>query len=144
MATGYGQDTWCGDSLVTGRLARGVTNVVLSYYRRLTTARGTLRGLDDENKNEDELTFGFDLAELCGETDPETAVKIVPPQIRAELMKDDRSLDVNVIAHPPAYDSEGLATLVFDVEGILVDAGENFRFTVTVEGATVSLLIGGT
>jgi hypothetical protein len=143
MALGYGADTWCGDSLVTGRLARGVNNVVLSQYRRLITEPGTLRPVD-ETSDEDELSFGIDLSAECGEMHPEAAVKILPARIRAELMKDDRVLDVLVTAQPVAYDSDGTATISFDVFGVLRDEGDNYKFTVSVtSGADIAKLILG-
>jgi hypothetical protein len=142
MATGYGQDTWCADSIVTGRYARGKMNVILAFYRRLITPRGKLRGLGN-NTNEDELAYGFDLAELCGEVGPETAVKIAPGRIQSELLKDDRAADVFVTALPPVYAPNGGASLFFEVGGILQDDGEDFQFTVKVEGVKTSLLLGG-
>lgn len=142
MAQGYGQDTWCGDSIVTGRFARGPTNALLGLYRRLITERGTLRGIDDENSNEDELDYGLDLAELIGDSDPEEAVLLMPGRISAELKKDERVASVFVVAQAPAYNPDGTANLFFDVSGVLRD-GEDFRFTVKVADATVSLLLGG-
>lgn len=142
MATGYGQDVWCGDSMVTGRLSRGVTNVVLALYRRLITQAGTLRPID-EDSDEDELDYGLDLAGECGEVGPERAVKLMPARIRAELMKDDRVLDVLVIAQPIVYASDGTAVIAFDVSGVLHEEGEQFKFTVSVQDATVELILGG-
>lgn len=141
-AQGYGADTWCGDSLVTGRLARGVMNVALALYRRLITPRGTLRPLD-ETSNEDELNYGFDLAQYCGAVGPELAVLIAPGQIQAELLKDDRVLDVRAVALPIVYAADGTAALFFAVSVVLQDAGERFDFTVKVEDLTASLLLGG-
>lgn len=143
MATGYGIDIWCADSLVTGRYARGKMNVVLALYRRLITPRGTLRGVGDESSNEDELSYGLDLSELIGEMDPEDAVKIVPGRIRAELLKDDRVADVLVVAYDPVYASDGTATLRFDVSGSLINEGDSFEFSVKIENLEVSLLLGG-
>ena len=141
MAIGYGVDTWCGDSLVTGRFSRGVQNVVLALYRRLITPRGTLRPLD-EDSNEDELNYGFDLAQYCGAVGPELAVLVAPGQIAAELQKDDRVLTVSAVGRY-AYAPDGTATLYFDVSGTLHDANENFDFTVKIADLTATLLLGG-
>lgn len=144
MATGYGVDIWCGDSLVTGRYARGKMNAVLAMYRRLITPRGTLRGIggDEVAANEDELAYGLDLSALCGEVGPETAVLIVPGQIKAELLKDDRVADVFVSA-TYYYNDDGTAVVLFAVSGLLQNDGDDFQFTVKVEGVTTSLLLGG-
>lgn len=116
--------------------------MLLAFYRRMITPRGTLRGIGAE-KNEDELAYGFDLAELCGEVGPEVAVKIAPGRIQSELLKDDRAADVYVTALPPVYAPDGMASLFFEVGGILQDDGDDFQFTVKVEGVTTSLLLGG-
>ncbi len=141
MAFGFGSDTWCADSLVTGRFSRGVQNVVLALYRRLITPRGTLRPLD-EDSNEDELNYGFDLAQYCGAVGPELAVLTAPGQIAAELQKDDRVLTVSAVGRY-VYAPNGTATLYFDVSGTLHDANENFDFTVKIADLTASLLTGG-
>lgn len=147
MATGYGIDIWCGDSLVTGRYSRGKMNVILALYRRLRTPRGTLRGIDDGTgliaANEDELAYGFDLAELVGAVGPETAVQIAPGRIQAELLKDDRVIDVLVVAQQPVYTPDGMAALFFDVSGVLQEEGDDFQFTVKVENLETSLILGG-
>lgn len=142
MAQGYGADTWCGDSMVTGRLSRGVTHVVLALYRRLITPRGTLRPVN-ENSNEEELSYGFDLAQFVGAVGPELAVLIAPPQICAELQKDDRVLAVDCVGRY-AYNPDGTAILYFDVTGVLLEANEDFAFTVKIDNVTTSLLLGGT
>lgn len=138
---GYGADTWCGDSLVTGRFSRGVQNVVLAWYRRLITPKGTLRPLDEES-NEDELDYGFDLAKFVGSVAPEIAVLIAPAQIQAELRKDDRVLDV-VAVGSYAYRGDGTAVLLFDITVTLHSSGERFDFTVKIEDFKASLVLGG-
>ena len=138
---GYGSDTWCGDSMVTGRFSRGPNHVMLALYRRLITTKGTLRPLD-EDSNEDELDYGFDLAKFVGAVAPEVAVLIAPPQIQAELRKDDRVLDV-VARGRYEYNRDGTAVLFFDVTVVLHANSERFDFTVKIENLTSSLLVGG-
>lgn len=138
---GYGSDVWCGDSLVTGRFSRGVQHVALALYRRLITSKSTLRPLDEES-NEDELDYGFDLAQFVGGVSPEIAVLIAPAQIQAELRKDDRVVDV-VATGRYAYNTDGTADLIFDVSVTLHAGGERFDFTVKIADLTPSLLLGG-
>jgi phage baseplate assembly protein W len=82
--TNYGKDIACLRGLKTGRYARGVKLVAQSYYRRLTTPRGMLRG------GEDEENFGLNLAGLVG-TSPTPAIAA---KIENELRKDERTLSV--------------------------------------------------
>ncbi len=139
--TGYGSDTWCGDKLVTGRFSRGPMHVMLALYRRLITAKGTLRPLDEES-NEDELDYGFDVAKFCGAVAPEIAVLIAPAQIQAELGKDDRVLDV-VARGRYEYHPDASVDLFFDIAGVLHRDGERFDFTVKIADLSASLLLGG-
>jgi hypothetical protein len=139
MASGYGSDTWCGDSLVTGRMSRGVKHVVLALYRRLITPRGTLRPLN-EDSNEDELNYGFDVAQFVGAVAPEVAVLIAPSQIAAEVEKDDRVLAA-YSGGRYAYETDGTAVLYFDVTGALKAANESFTFTVQIKDLETSLLL---
>lgn len=127
--------------MITGRLARGIVNVVLALYRRLTTPRGTLRPLD-EDSNEDELTYGFDLAQYCGAVGPELAVLIAPGQIAAELQKDDRVVSVFARGRY-TYNPDGTAVIYFDVSGTLHNAGDSFGFTVKITDFTSSLVLNG-
>ena len=138
---GYGSDTWCADSIVTGRFARGTTNVVLALYRRLITPKGTLRPLDEES-NEDELDYGFDLATFVGMVQPEIAILIAPAQIQAELLKDDRVLDV-VARGSYTLNSDGTAVLLFEVSVTLHSSNDRFDFTVKIENFVASLVLGG-
>lgn len=138
---GYGTDTWAGDSLVTGRFSRGPTHVVLAMYRRLITPKGTLRPLEEES-NEDELDYGFDVAQFCGASEPERVVLTAPGQIQAELRKDDRVQDVACVARIE-YRTDGTAVLFFDVSVVLINGGGRFSFTVKVADLTASLLLGG-
>jgi hypothetical protein len=128
--------------MVTGRFSRGVTHVALALYRRLITPKTTLRPLD-EDSNEDELDYGYDLAQFCGAVSPEIAVLIAPMQIQAELRKDDRVLDVVALGRY-VYNNDGTADLFFDVSVVLQNAGDRFTFTVKIADLTPSLLLGGT
>jgi hypothetical protein len=138
---GYGSDVWTGESMVTGRFSRGATHVMLSMYRRLITPKGTLRPLD-EDSNEDESDYGFDVAQYCGAVGPELAVLTAPMRMQAELKKDDRQADVAVTASY-AYKSDGTADIFFVVSVVLKGSNERFTFTVKIANLTASLLLGG-
>lgn len=90
MATEFGKDVSCTDSLRAGRYVSGVRLVAESYYRRLTTPRGTLRG------GEDEAHFGLDLTEYIGRTNAKADRAALPGLIANELGKDERTLSVDV------------------------------------------------
>lgn len=136
MASGYGVDTWCGDSLQTGRLARGVQNLTLACYRRLITPRGTLQGLSDDDEEAD---YGLDLAGFVGKVDSRDLRGALGPAIRAELMKDDRVRDVAATIVREA-DTAGLVTYAIAVRILPVDEDAEFTLTLAVSSVTVELL----
>jgi hypothetical protein len=107
----------------------------------LITPKGTLRPLDEES-NEDELDYGFDLATFVGAVQPEIAVLIAPAQIQAELRKDDRVLDV-FARGSYTMRSDGTAVLLFEVSVTLHSSNERFDFTVKIENFVPSLVLGG-
>lgn len=87
--TNFGRDISCTSSLRTGRYVRGVSHVGQSYFRRLTTERGSLRGGKEEQE------FGLDLMSKIGTLANESTRAALPGQISTELMKDERSLSID-------------------------------------------------
>lgn len=83
-----GVDTYCVDSLRTGRLASELELVAQNAYHRLITPRGMLRGGDEEED------YGLDLASKIGSATPDADAAALPGQIRSELLKDRRIVDV--------------------------------------------------
>jgi hypothetical protein len=125
--TDYGVDTYCADSLKTGRLARGVELVAQNAMHRLITPRGMLRGGDEE------ADYGFDISGKLGSTTTPDEVAALPAQIRAELKKDQRIDEVittvREVTTGPAvsleltiecYTGEGPFTLVANVAGVTI------------------------
>lgn len=90
MATDYGRDISCTDSLRTGRYVTGYRLIGEAIYRRLTTPRGTLRG------GEAEENYGLDLVGLLGARATDDLVATLPDRIRNELLKDERIETVEV------------------------------------------------
>lgn len=135
MSTGYGRDIWCTDAMATGRLARGSQVVLQALYRRLITPRGTLRG------GEEELAYGFDIAEYVGAVGITTAVAALPGIVRAELLKDDRVLSVSVDASI-VTDTPGLTSITLALLVTLDDELADFPLTLAVTDVDVTL-IGG-
>lgn len=87
--TNFGKETSCTTGLRTGRYVRGVSLVAESYFRRLSTPRGMLRG------GEDEQNFGLDLTAKIGTVANASERAALPGQIAGELMKDERSLSID-------------------------------------------------
>lgn len=133
MATGYGIDSWATDSVFTGRLARGKTLVAQACYRRLTTARGTLRGGPDEEN------YGLDISGIVGTGNPERVAAMLPSMIRGELLKDDRIADVSssVIY---TQDAAGLATFSITIDVQTHDDAGDFELTIAVDSVTTKLV----
>ncbi len=127
---GYGSDTWCTDSLVTGRLVSGRTLVAQALYRRLITPRGMLA--DDD-------TYGLDLAGYVGAVGTTVALAALPSLVRAELLKDDRVSDVAVTS-AISTERSGLVSIALEIGVVLTDESEQFSLTVGVSSAGAALL----
>lgn len=133
MATGYGVDTWCADSLVTGRLDSGPGLVLRAIYRRYITPRGTLRGGDDEE------VYGFDLSSYVGSTDAEIVLRTLPALMQAEALKDDRV--VTAVATVAREDSpDGTISIVATVRIRLAGELTDFALTLGISEVTTRLL----
>lgn len=133
MATGFGTDLWCYDQVFTGRLASGVELVAQAIYRRLTTARGTLRDGDDGQ------IYGTDISDFVGMVGPDNAVEALPDVVAAEILKDDRVERTDVKASV-VRDSAGLTTVTIAIDAALRDSGESFTLTLAVGAVTTALL----
>lgn len=96
--TTFGRDTSCANSLRSGRFVTGVRLVAESYYRRLTTPRGLLRG------GEEEANYGLDLTALVGQPVSASEAAALPGRVEAELLKDERTLSVTVSILPEKTD----------------------------------------
>lgn len=90
MATDFGRDISCTDSLRTGRYVTGTRLVGEAIFRRLTTPRGTLRG------GEAEANYGLDLVGILGTRTSPDFIATLPDRIRNEVTKDERVDDVDV------------------------------------------------
>ena len=132
----YGVDTWCGDSLVTGRLSRGKQTAVLALYRRLRTPRGTLRG------GEQEQNYGIDLSEYVGQVGVDTALASLPGVVAGELEKDARVAPPVIVRTAREDRPDGTAAVLVSVSATLVDEDEPVAFSVSVDEVTVAL-VGG-
>lgn len=137
MSVGYGQDTWCVDSLQPGRVARGATLVAQALYRRLITPRGTLRGGDEES------AYGFDVSAYVGAVGYPTALQALPGLVRGELLKDDRiTTNLDVVATLEAGDGPGLQVIRLEITAELADESGDFSLTLDVTHLDVSIFGG--
>lgn len=133
MSVGFGADIWCYDQVLTGRLASGTELVAQAVYRRLTTARGTLRDGDDGQ------VYGTDVSDFVGMVGPDNAVDALPDVVVAEVLKDDRVERADVTA-TIARDAIGLATVTIEIDATLRDSGDTFTLTLAVGEVTTALL----
>jgi hypothetical protein len=129
----YGTDLWCYDQLQTGRLASGVELVAQAIFRRLNTARGTLRDGDEGQ------VYGLDLLDFVGAVGTQASVDALPDAVVAEILKDDRVATASAFASIKTS-SEGLVTVLLDVSATLVEAEENFTLTLSIGDVSVALL----
>lgn len=127
----YGKDTWCQDTLRTGRYASGVLVVAQNCYHRLITPRGTLRGGPDEGN------YGLDLAGMCGAAVTVDLERAMPARIENELRKDPRVSSASVTMSS-SRNSDGEVTWTFNVR-VRCGAGP-FSLVIGVDGASTKLL----
>jgi hypothetical protein len=112
VALGYGVDTWCADSLVTGRLDSGRGLVARALYRRFITPRGTLSGGTDEQ------VYGFDLASYVGSSDVDLVLRTLPAIMRAEALKDDRIADVVATVSQDTTARDGTVSITVSISDV--------------------------
>ncbi len=129
----YGVDIFAYDQIFTGRLASGVELVAQAIFRRLNTARGTLRDGDEG------LVYGLDLLDFVGTVGTQNAVDALPDAVVAEILKDDRVARAEASAAIQRT-SEGLVTIVLDIDVTLTEADETFTLTLGVGDVSVALL----
>lgn len=137
MSTGYGYTMWCTDQIRSGRRASGIRAAQQAQFRRLTTARGTLQG------GEEEAAYGFDVAGYVGAVGTDIALRALPSQVQNELLKDDRVATVVVLATISTTPA-GEVSIVLDITSTLADSGEEFSLTLQVTAVTVTILGGVT
>lgn len=133
MATGFGTDSHCYDAIRTGRLVSGLELLAQAIYRRLTTPRGTL---DDGDEG---LVYGLDLFDFVGTLGTDEAVAAIPDVIAAEVLKDDRIERVEVSASVERS-SDGLVTVIVDIDAFPADQSQPFTLTLAVSDVTVELI----
>ncbi len=129
----YGKDTWAYDRIQTGRLASGIELVAQAIFRRLNTARGTLRDGDEG------LVYGMDLLDFVGTVGTDAAVAVLPDAARAEVLKDDRVSRCEASA-AVERSTDGLVSIILDLDCALVDENETFTLSIGVNDITVALL----
>lgn len=139
MTVGYGRDTWCDtNGIQPGRIASGPMALVLAMIRRVTSTRGTLRGLSDDAP---QRAYGLDLPGYVGAVGYPTAVQAIPALLRGEWLKDDRIADVDVKT-TVSTDPAGLMSITLDVHVTPADEALDFVFTLSVDDVSVAL-VGG-
>lgn len=114
--------------------------VAQSIRRRLSTPRGALQGLGDEEASAEELSFGFDLTALIGQPSDEIEAK-VPGMTVAEVEKDDRVVSATAsvsteLIEPTAYE------FTVTIECFLT-TDENLSLTLGVSETSVQLITSG-
>ena len=123
-------DTYCLDSLISGRLVSGLELLGQRCYRRLSTPAGTLRG------GEEEADFGRDLAEYVGSTSPAIVDAMLPVIARNELMKDPAVVTATCVATRVEGGGRVSWTLAISVESTTGDV----QLVLSVSAVTVALL----
>lgn len=129
----YGRDTYCYDQIFTGRLASGIEVLAQAVYRRLNTARGTLRD------GEEGEVYGLDLLDFVGMVGSADAVDAIPDTVIAEVLKDDRIDRVEATANSTTGE-DGLATILLDIDVFPRDETDAFTLSLSVSDVSLALL----
>lgn len=129
----FGVDSYCYDTLRTGRLVSGVEVLAQAIYRRLTTPRGTL---DD---GEEGSIYGLDLLDFTGMVGTAEAVNAIPDMVVAEVLKDDRVARAEV-SSTIGRGTDGLVTINVDIDVFPADEAQSFTLSLAVSDVTVALL----
>jgi len=129
MATGFGRDTWCRDTMRPGHLVTGKDLLAQALYRRLITPRGTLA--TDPN-------YGLDVASYLGAMG-DVALAALPSLIEAELRKDDRVQTV-VVTPSITRASDATERMILDISVRSIDPGVSFSLTIAVDDVSVEWL----
>lgn len=130
MTTDFGRDTYCLDSLATGRYATGVELLAQRCYHRLITPRPSLIG------GEDEANFGIDLSELLGTSSTPAKLQSVAGTIQNELLKDPEVESVVASVEETKQGAE-----CSWVVSVVVQSGQGpFDLVLRVDGVGVSLV----
>lgn len=132
MSAGFGTDIWCTDTLKPGVLARGATLVAQAAFGRLITARGTLRGGEEESR------YGLDIAGYVGAVGDAAALLALPALIPPELLKDERIASCR--AEAALSTNANGTSIVIKVFATLQDETSNFTLTLGVDSVSAELL----
>jgi len=125
----YGRDTSATSRVHYGKVVSGGTLLAEACYRRLISERSAL---------EDDLTYGFALANKLGASMTLDDRESLAPELAAELKKDERIDDVTVSIIETQTEGASVA-LDIEIEGIGKE-GEEFGLALRAKDAKVELL----
>lgn len=124
------KDTYCVESLKTGRYASGSTLTAQRFYHSLITPRGALRG------GEEEESFGEDLEGVIG-MDATDAERQIKAKVSRAASKDEEILKVSTTI-TKTVESNGAASFFVN---IVAESSEGpFELLLAVSDVTVSLI----
>ena len=129
--TDFGQDTYCLDSLMTGRMASGATLIGQRLYHALITPRGALLGGPDEE------SFGEDLEELIGSPAGKETEQEIRLRIRRAVSKDEEILSAAVEIRS-TIESNG--AVAHDVSIAAETAKGPFKLVLSIDDLSASLV----
>lgn len=129
--TDFGQDTYCVDSLVTGRLVSGTKLVAQRLYHALTTPRGSLRG------SAEHYSWGEDLTALCGSPCDKTTQSAIRTKVNRAVAADNqiKAVAVDIVS---SISSVGAGT--FEVTVTATTADGPFTLVLAIGEVTVELI----
>lgn len=131
MTTDFGRDTFCLNSLRTGRMATGPTLIGQRLYHCLITQRGALAG------GEEEANFGESLQDLIGAPSGRGTESQIRAKVRRAAGSDARILETK-IEIASTTETTGASTHAVSIS--CTTAEGPFDLVVAIGSVTVELL----
>lgn len=131
MTTDFGRDTYCVDSLQTGRYVSGAALVAQRLYHALRTPRGALRGSPEHEQ------WGEDIEELVGAPGGQDTQRKIRAKVARAASKDEQILKVSTDI-VETIEPNGAGSYVVSVSADTADGP--FNLVLGINSVTVELI----
>lgn len=129
--TDFGTDTYCLDSIQTGRYASGSTLIGQRLYHALITPRGALLGGPEEE------SFGEDLSDLVGSPAGIESERAIREKVQRAASKDEEILKVSTQIQTTI---EPTGAVSHDVQIVADTAAGPFNLVLSINELSVELV----
>ena len=127
----FGTDTYCLDSIQTGRYASDTTLIGQRFYHALITPRGALLGGPEEE------SFGEDLSDLVGSPAGIESERAIREKVQRAASKDEEILKVSTQIQTTI---ESTGAVSHDVQIVADTAAGPFNLVLSINDLSVELV----